>query len=92
MRPATRHLCLALLFALLIGHASVAVHAASHTAADIAECELCISYGDSSETLVAADGPGVPKALAEAAPAVDTPFAVSSGARPFTQRGPPILN
>jgi hypothetical protein len=48
----TRHsIGLAVLLALLIGHVSVAVHAATHASGDTAECDLCITYNDSSEAL-----------------------------------------
>ena len=45
MPTATRHLGLIVILALLVGHASFAVHAASHDLVEVAECELCISHG-----------------------------------------------
>ncbi len=47
-----RHISIALLLAVIIGHASVAAHAVTHVSADAAECELCISYGDTPGALV----------------------------------------
>ena len=55
MPLATRQLCLTVLLALLVGHASYAVHAASHDGVDSAECQLCISYG--SVSAVPGDAP-----------------------------------
>jgi hypothetical protein len=46
-----RHICLAILLGILVGHASFAVHAASHDDLDTSECRLCISYGDVSKAL-----------------------------------------
>jgi hypothetical protein len=51
MRFAACNIGLTVLLVLLIGHASVAVHAASHESADTSECDLCITYSDSSEAL-----------------------------------------
>ena len=39
-----RHLCLALLLVLLVGHVGIAVHAASHVSGDSTHCELCFSF------------------------------------------------
>ena len=46
-----RNVCLAILLALLVGHASVALHAATHVEQGAAECEICSSYGDLSKAL-----------------------------------------
>lgn len=51
MRTTAHHISLALLIAVLIGHASVAVHAATHISGDTTDCDLCISYGNATETL-----------------------------------------
>ena len=51
MSKINRHLSLAILLGILIGHASVAVHAASHGDLDTSDCELCISYGDVAKAL-----------------------------------------
>jgi len=51
MRFATHSIGLAILLALFLGHASIAVHAAAHESGEMAECDLCIAYGDASETL-----------------------------------------
>ena len=60
MLTVTRHLCLTVLLALLVGHASFAVHAASHDLVEVAECQLCMSYGDTSEALGYEPELGVP--------------------------------
>lgn len=92
MRAATPHLVLALLIALLIGHASVAVHAASHVASDFAECKLCISYGDSSEALDSVPEQGVRAVLAEPVTLAASAATFSRRILPYFQRGPPISN
>jgi hypothetical protein len=46
MSTATRHLGLVVILALLVGHASFAVHAAGHDLVDVAECKVCISHGN----------------------------------------------
>lgn len=92
MLKATRHLCLTVILALLVGHASYAVHAASHDGFEAADCQLCISYGNASA--VAGDVPDkgvLPKRdhfaplFAGGIPAVSMRGAV----RP---RGPPLSN
>ena len=40
-----RNLCLAILLGLLVGHASLVAHAATHDVGDAFKCELCISHG-----------------------------------------------
>ena len=92
MRAATPHLVLALLIALLIGHASVAVHAASHVASDFAGCELCISYDDSSQALDSVPDQGVRPVLAEPVPLAASTATFSRKTLPYFQRGPPISN
>lgn len=89
MHNATRHLCLAVLLALLIGHASFAVHAASHVVEDTAECELCISYGDSSEALAGESEHGVPEVAAALTRSGTAAVAPARDVVPFQQRGPP---
>ena len=86
-----RHLCLALLVALLIGHVGIAVHAATHVAGDTADCELCLSFTDTS--YVVAEGqdrkfPDVAYRFAR----TDSD-AVPSGRQnaPYHPRGPPLV-
>jgi hypothetical protein len=92
MHIATRHLCLTVLIAVLAGHASFAVHAASHGAVDGLECKLCMSFGHFSEA-VASD----PKSDLQPVPlgrssVDDSDAPISHEAAPFLQRGPPISN
>lgn len=90
MRTAARHVVLLAILALPIGHASLAVHAASHPLAEAADCELCMSYGDVSpaDTAVAESGD---------APRSIQPANLDAGADParadvipYFQRGPPF--
>lgn len=48
MSTATRHLGLVVILALLVGHASFAVHLASHDLLDVTKCELCIWHGNTA--------------------------------------------
>ena len=90
MQNVTRHLCLAVLLALLVGHASFAVHAASHGVGEAVDCELCISYGDASEALAQDPEHEVrPRADARTRqPVADEPATTAVYA--FSQRGPPV--
>ncbi len=92
MRTVTRHLCLTVLLALLVGHASFAVHAASHDIGDVAECQLCMSYGDASQALGYASEPGVPPAQDTWACGEDTGPHVSRLADLVWPRGPPVAD
>lgn len=56
-----RHCCLALLLALLIGHASVFAHTATHNSGEAADCELCSSYADASKGLADLHVPEIPR-------------------------------
>lgn len=84
MPLATRHLCLTVLLALLVGHASYVVHAASHDGVDAAECQLCISYGNSSAVLGDAPEQGV------ATPGQDDFARGYEGDVPSAHRGSPV--
>jgi hypothetical protein len=85
-----RHICLAVLLGLLIGHVSVAVHAASHGDTGATECELCISYGDVAKALTTDPA----QHLAPVAePAARLPAVAPAGNPDATlerQRGPPL--
>lgn len=52
MTIAGRNTCIVILLGLLIGHASVAMHTAAHAMADVADCGICVSYGDLSKAIV----------------------------------------
>ena len=86
----SRKLCLAILLSLLVGHAALIAHEATHIVDDVVECELCISHG--APTAVPGTGPdhefpNLPHAIAT----VDTgtTFAPRFFA-PYGQRGPPV--
>jgi hypothetical protein len=86
---ASRKLCLAILLGLLIGHASIALHTASHATSDVGECGLCVSYGHLSKAVSAHPGHALsfskPAYLAASIPSrVGMPAGV-----PARQRGPP---
>ena len=90
MRTAARHVVFIALLGLLVGHASLAVHAASHPLADTADCELCISYGDTSLAL-----PGSPLPTAWPPRSADASASAATEPTPadavhYFQRGPPI--
>ena len=90
MTLVTRHVCLAILMALLIGHFGMAVHASTHAIGEASDCELCLSYNDSSETLTAFPEHGVAPAK-EAAESINSPeIAARRGWSPFLQRDPPL--
>lgn len=86
-----RNFCLALLLALLIGHASVVVHTATHFSGDAVDCELCNSYANATKGLPTEDVPDVPRLETErTAPPECGEFArcVLPHAR---QRAPPVV-
>ena len=92
MPLATRHLCLTVLLALLVGHASYVVHAASHDGVDAAECQLCISYGNAS--LVSGDAPeqGVTPEQDCSAPGYESDVPSLGMCDPVRPRGPPLTD
>ena len=86
----SRKFCLAILLSLLVGHAALIAHEATHIADEAVECELCISHG-----APAALPPAGPDHeflnLPQARVAVDTGTVFAP--RYFTpcgQRGPPV--
>lgn len=90
MTLARRHLALAVLMALLIGHFGMAVHATTHTVGEASECELCLSYNDSSEALTVLTQHGVAPVKEAAQLAATREVAVQRGWTPFLQRDPPL--
>ena len=89
MQIATRHLCLAVLLALLVGHASFAVHATSHGILDVADCNLCISHSDASDALPSEPSQRL-RSGRDAYSTVDATKVFEARNRvPFLQRGPP---
>ena len=90
MTLAPRHLSLAILMALLIGHFGMAVHASTHAIGEASECEQCLSYNDSSEALTSLPEHGVAP-VKEAAESATTPeISARRGWTPFLQRDPPL--
>ena len=95
MPTASRHFGLIATFALLallVGHASFALHASSHDLADTAECELCISYGNTAGAANVAPDHGV-------LPAQDIPLGWDNDSTPTPDRvnlarprGPPSVD
>jgi hypothetical protein len=74
---------------LLIGHFGMAVHASTHAVGEVSECELCLSYNDSSEALAALPERGLAPAK-EAAKSHSAPeISARRGWSPFLQRDPP---
>jgi hypothetical protein len=85
-----RHICLAILLGLLIGHVSVAVHAASHVDAGTSECELCISYGDAAKAITSEPVQGLVPFHGAADRIVATAPWVGQDCTLERQRGPPL--
>ncbi len=90
MRTAARHVFMLAMLALLVGHASLAVHAASHPLADTVDCQICVSYGAASQAPLAvpepSDGPHfVQPATFDTAVEPSQAWAIH-----YDQRGPPV--
>lgn len=90
MTLARKHLCLAILMGLLIGHFGMAVHATTHAIGEASECELCLSYNDSSEALTGLPGHGVAPVKEAAESSYRLEISAKSGWTPFLQRDPPM--
>jgi len=84
-----RHLCLALLVALLIGHVGIAVHAATHVSGDAADCELCSSFSNTAHATADPERHEIPDA--RHLYALPDPEAASNARSdaPYHPRGPP---
>ena len=90
MTVVNRHICLAILMGLLIGHFGMAVHATTHALGEASECELCLSYNDSSEALTGLPERGVAPLKAVVASAAAREVHEKRGWAPFLQRDPPM--
>lgn len=89
MTLARQHFAIAVLMGLLIGHFGMAVHVTTHAPGEASECEICLSYNDSSETLTALPELGLAP-LREAAASAETRNAGEKRVwAPFLQRDPP---
>ena len=82
-------MCLAVLLALLVGHASFAVHATSHGILDIGNCKLCISHSDASDALPSEPLQDVTPGREAYSTADATKVFEARNRVPFLQRGPP---
>ncbi|HEY5641736.1 MAG TPA: hypothetical protein VIS31_02580 [Woeseiaceae bacterium] len=85
----TRQLCLAVLLALLIGHATYIAHTATHPIGDLAHCELCTAH---SNTMTVASPPATLAPDLSALPVIPPRTAFLAAATPWSAaspRGPP---
>ena len=86
----SRKLCLAILLSLLVGHAALTAHAATHIADEAVECKLCISHGAPT----AVPDVGSDYELAHLPHIIEATDAISSFVprffAPYGQRGPPV--
>jgi len=87
-----RHICLVILLGMLIGHTSIAVHAAAHVTGDVGECEFCIAYGDSADAIEAAQACGGPDGGAQLLSDILVGSPVTKYVLPFRPRGPPSID
>ena len=60
MPSPNRHFYLALLLILVVSHICVAAHAATHVPGELGQCELCISYSDSTAAIASHDDQFIP--------------------------------
>lgn len=86
---ATRHICLAVLLGLLVSHAGIAVHAATHVPDDGVDCELCFSFGDSSSAVVAVQEQSLPDCHEQRRPDLSDSIIETQQGLSFHPRGPP---
>ena len=89
MTSATRHICLAVLLGLLVSHAGVAMHAATHVPDDGVDCELCFSFGDSSSAVAAVHEQDLPDCHEQRRPAIADSIIETQQTLSFLPRGPP---
>ena len=89
MTHARKHLGLAVLLALLIGHFGMAVHVTTHAIGEVSKCDLCLSYNDASEALTALPEPGVAATKESSTVAAARDPVEKRNWAPFLQRDPP---
>lgn len=82
--------CISVLLLIIFSHSMAGVHTATHTQADLSECELCATYADRSDAIPAAEvsPPPIPAGLLsfqylDKAPTTASVFGVYP-------RGPPL--
>ena len=92
MRFTSHSIGLAFLLALLVGHASVAVHAATHESADVAECDLCITYNDSSVAPATYHNHNIEPVVESHALPIGLDWYAPRPATSVRQRGPPSIH
>jgi len=89
---ATRHICLVVLLGLLIGHTSIAVHAATHVTGDGSECQFCINYGHSADTVETTHECNAPDKRGERLADLRTVLSETRHAAPYSPRDPPVTD
>ena len=88
MHVRSRSFLLAILVAVLIGHASLVAHAATHAGLEGADCEICVSYGDTQALASEAGETECPDA--ETIIGSDSGATIKAGhSCDLRQRGPP---
>ena len=92
MNPATRHICLVVLLGLLVGHTSIAVHAATHVTGDAGECQLCITYGQSADTVETTHECNAPDNRGELLADLHTVRTDTRHVAPYSPRDPPLTD
>jgi len=92
MRFASHSVGLVVLLALLVGHASVAVHVATHDSGDFTECNLCFAHNDSSEAPGSCHDHEVPWVSDSHALPIGLLSQTPTFAIPVRQRGPPSIH
>ena len=92
MSQASRHFFLAVLLGLLVAHASVTVHTATHVTADSAHCDLCNSYGNVAEALPDPAAPELPHGRYSHTAVPTIGRVVERSVLTTRQRGPPVVN
>jgi len=92
MRFAAQKTCLAVLLALLVGLTSVAVHSATHVPGDATQCDFCIAYGDSCDTVQMRPDYGIPPVVDTSVLPLDVVWRATPLATSNHQRGPPVIH
>lgn len=88
----SRQICIALLLTVVLGHTSVAVHAAVHDNDDSIECQLCSSFGNAAPALAVAGSGADLQHFADTGQDPHTVDPASCSVSPYRQRGPPSRN
>ena len=78
-----------LLLALLVSHASLALHFNSHVAAEQQSCEICTHYSNFEDAVPPLAMPAFLSAAQAPAPVAPAALPATAEAAPFHQRAPP---